>query len=117
MASRSDYLVPMLLGAATGVIVSVLIWRIASKQLAAGLLAGKAMIATNIEGGIAEVDRQMAAGEATVKGLVQTTVQTELAPKVREQVAAQLRANGLTPQMISALTQTFAYARRAGVIT
>ena len=117
MASRSDYLIPIALGAATGVIVSVLIWRIASKQLAAGLLAGKAMIATNIEGGIAEVDRQMAAGEATVKGLVQEQIQIQLVPKVREQVTAQLRDNGLTPQMISALTQTFAYARRAGVIT
>lgn len=117
MASRSDYLVPMLLGAATGVIVSVLIWRIASKQLSAGLLAGRAMIASNVAGGIAEVDRQIADGEATVKELVQATVRTELVPKVREQVAAQLRASGLTPQMISALTQTFAYARRAGVIT
>lgn len=117
MASRSDYLVPMLLGASTGVIVGLLVWRYASKQLAAGLTEGRAKLAQELGVGVAEVDRQIEAGSDRVQAEIRTAVQTLVVPQVITTVRAQLTTAGVTPQMISDLKQALALARRAGIIT
>jgi hypothetical protein len=117
MASRSDYVVPMLLGAATGIIAGVLMWRYAAKKVNEGLASGANELAAQVAAGTSVVNARALQGRADAERAVANAIKTQVLPGVNAQVRADLLAVGITPQLIANVKTAVAYARQAGVLT
>jgi alkylhydroperoxidase/carboxymuconolactone decarboxylase family protein YurZ len=116
MPSRSDYVVPMLLGAATGVIVGVLVWRYAAKEVQKGLASGANELAAQVAAGASTVNARALRGRADAELAVANAIRTQVLPGVHAQVQQDLFAAGITPQRIAEVKAVLAYAKQAGVL-
>lgn len=115
--ARSTYLMPMLLGAATGVIVGLLVWKYAEKKLNDSLSAGESQLARELSTGIRQVRGQANAGRAQVQAAIAAAIREQVLPAVKAQVTTSITRAGVTPALIADVKQAIDLARRARVLT
>jgi hypothetical protein len=116
MAARSSILLPLALGGVAGIVVGLIVWRVAAKKVEQGLVEGGAALEAGFAAGRADIQRRTREGIAAGQAEIERAIQREVRPQVRQQVQTSLTEAGLTPQLLADVRRALDLARRAGVI-
>lgn len=106
----------ILLGAAGGLAVGLVIAFYASRSLDRKMTEGAATLTDQFGAGRHELDRQLAQGRRDLDRLVREHVATEVPPVVRTTVAHTFADYGLTPDTGRQISRVLSYAESAGLI-
>jgi hypothetical protein len=116
MAARSDILLPLALGGVAGIVVGLIVWRVAAKKVEQGLVEGGQRLEQEFAAGREDIQRRTRQGISAGQAEIERAIQKEIRPQVRQQVQASLTEAGLTPQLLADARRVLDLARRAGVI-
>lgn len=92
----------ILLGGGAGVLVTFIVWKIASKSIDKQLAEG--------------AEGLLSTGEAEMREEIRATINREVPPVVRREVEQKLRSFGLTPTTGAQISRILNYADRVGII-